>query len=126
MELIVFIIILGTISVITFCVGVLVEEMIEKQQKQQYINEDNENYEVPYLKELTEEQIDDIHSRGKITPAEKLKEWEDLDLCAPGDAIGGAARRCHKFRNCHDCLIDCANTKDEYKSFYDDLKIICK
>lgn len=117
-------IILGIISIILLFVGVLVEMMFDNQEEGHDINEDNENYEVPHLKELTEEQIEDIHSRGKITPEEKLKEWEDLDLCAPGDAIGGAAWRCHKFRNCHDCLIDYANTQDEYKSFYDDLKII--
>lgn len=89
--------------------------------------EENEcEYEIPKLKELSEEEIEDIHKRGKITPEEKLKEWERLDLCAPGDAIGSAAWRCHKFRNCHDCLVDYANTKDEHTSFFDDLKIICK
>lgn len=37
------------------------------------------------IKKLTKEQIDEIHSRGKITPEEMVKEWESLDLCAPGD-----------------------------------------
>lgn len=89
-------------------------------------NEKESNYEEPKLKELTKEQIADIHARGKITPAEKLKEWEGANLCAPGDAIGSAAWRCHKFKNCHDCLVDYTNTQDEYKSFYDEIKIICK
>lgn len=80
----------------------------------------------PQFKELTQEQIDEIHSRGKITPAEKVNEWEGLDLCAPGDAIGSAAWRCKKFNNCHDCLVDYANDNDEYESFFKDLKIICK
>ena len=80
------------------------------------------NYINPAFKPLTQDQIDDIHARGKITPKEKVKEWEDLDLCAPGDAIGSAAFRCKKFRNCHDCLIDYASKQDEYTSFYNTLK----
>lgn len=79
----------------------------------------------PQFKELTKEQIDDIHTRGKITPEEKVKEWEGMDLCAPGDAIGSAAWRCKKFHhNCHDCLVDYANEHDEYTSFFDILKDI--
>lgn len=76
-------------------------------------------YEEPSFKPLSRNQIDDIHSRGKITPEEKVKEWESLDLCAPGDAIGSAAWRCRKFRNCHDCLIDYTNEYGEYTSFFD-------
>ena len=69
----------------------------------------------PKLKPLSEEQIREIHSRGMITPEEKVREWESFDLCAPGDAIGSAANRCKKFRyNCHECLIDYASGKDEY------------
>lgn len=85
----------------------------------------NTNYVKPKLKELTQEQIDDIHARGKITPQEKVKEWEGMDLCAPGDAIGSAAWRCRKFHyNCHDCLVDYANEHDEYTSFKDIMKLI--
>ena len=70
----------------------------------------------PKLKHLSEEQIREIHSRGMITPAEKVKEWESFDLCAPGDAIGSAANRCKKFKyNCHECLGDYASGKDEYE-----------
>lgn len=120
--------ILVTILLLALAVLIIVEKwkMIEKSKIQQDVDEDDENYEVPQLKELTEEQIADIHARGKITPAEKLKEWEGAGLCAPGDAIGGAAWRCHKFRNCHDCLVDYANTQNEYTSFYDEIKIIHK
>ncbi len=64
---------------------------------------------------LTQEQIDDIHQRGKITPLEKVKEWEMFDLCAPGDAIGSAKYRCHYFKgNCHDCLLEYASQRTEY------------
>lgn len=82
-------------------------------------------YQVHKTKPLTEEQIADIHARGKITPAEKVKELEGLGMCI-GDYAGSAAWRCHKFGNCHDCLVDYANTQDEHTSFFDDLKIICK
>ena len=69
----------------------------------------------PKLKPLSEEQIREIHSRGMITPEEKVREWESFDLCAPGDTIGSAANRCKKFGyNCHECLIDYASGKDEY------------
>lgn len=65
--------------------------------------------------DLTQKQIDEIHSRGKITPLEKVEEWQSLDLCAPGDAIGSAKDRCHYFKfNCHECLIDYASQKTEY------------
>lgn len=87
------------------------------------VSELNEiGYVKPIFKELSQEQIDDIHSRGKITPQEKVKEWEDMNLCAPGDEIS-AAWRCEKFHNnCHDCLVDYANEHEEYISFYDILK----
>lgn len=112
------------ILVIGLGIAVVIEnarnEKNEKAQKHMQSQEDN--YQAPQLKELTEEQIADIHARGKITPAEKLKEWEGIGLCAPGDAIGGTAWRCHKFRhNCHDCLVDYANEHDEYTSIYDNL-----
>ena len=48
--------------------------------------------------------IDEIHARGKITPEEKVMEWEAMELCAPGDAIGSASWRCEKYGNCHECL----------------------
>ncbi len=114
------------VTIFALAVAVLIIAGEWKMIEESYADEDDENYEVPQLKELTEEQIADIHARGKITPAEKLKEWEGAGLCAPGDAIGGAAWRCHKFRNCHECLVDYANTQDEYTSFYDEIKIICK
>lgn len=65
-------------------------------------------------KELTQSEIDDIHSRGKITPREMLKEWESIDCCAPGDAMGSAKDRCKAFSNCHECLLDFAYSKKEY------------
>lgn len=65
-------------------------------------------------KELTQSQVDRIHKKGKITPFEKVKEWESFDLCAPGDNIGSAADRCHSFSSCHNCLTDYAYKQKEY------------
>ena len=123
------------INEITFCICVLIliftcvglsiitlKERKENENVSNSILEINENYEKPKFKELTKEQIDDIHARGKITPQEQVKEWEGMDLCAPGDAIGSAAWRCRKFKNCHDCLVDYANQHEEYTSFFDILK----
>lgn len=95
----------------------------EKSKKSEQIEE--EMYERPKFKPLTEEQIEEIHKKGKITPEEMVKEWERLDLCAPGDEIGSASWRCEKFYHCcHDCLIDYANQKDEYTSIHENLKLV--
>ena len=112
--------------VISACLLVVIIDLVS-EYKNKKINQnslENNLYTESQLKVLTQEQIDDIHSRGKITPAEKVKEWEGLDLCAPGDAIGSASWRCKKFKNCHDCLVDYANEHDEYTSFYDILKVV--
>lgn len=94
-------------------------ETIEESIEEADTHFEENDYIKPVLKQLTQEQIDDIHSRGKITSAEMVKEWEDMYLCAPGDAIGSAAWRCRKFNhNCHDCLVDFANQRDEHTSFF--------
>lgn len=98
-------------------------EQIKEKRKEHELKLKERGYVKPQFVELTQEEIDDIHSRGRITPAEKVKEWEDMDLCTPGDAIGSAAWRCKKFDNCHDCLVDYAGEHGEYVSFYDILKI---
>lgn len=103
--------------------GIRPNEKKITESMQDILKEDN--YEVHTTKPLTEEQIADIHARGKITPAEKVKELEGLGMCI-GDYAGSAAWRCHKFGNCHDYLVDYANTKDEHTSFFDDIKIILK
>lgn len=65
-------------------------------------------------KELTQSRIDEIHANGKITPAEKVREWESFGLCAPGDGNGSAAERCRKFSDCHECLVDYASLEEEH------------
>lgn len=74
---------------------------------------------------LTKKEIEDIHKRDFVTVDESVKEWESLNLCAPGDAIGGAKDRCNIFKNnCHDCLVDYANLKKEHVSILNNLKLI--
>lgn len=126
-------IILGCCLVIgIYCVYILVKPEKRFEDKKQEIvqqetvkKKDNiEDYVKPTFKKLNQEQIDDIHARGKITPAEMVKEWEGMGLCAPGDAIGSAAWRCRKFHhNCHDCLVDYANEHEEYISFREVVKL---
>jgi hypothetical protein len=102
-------------SCIIFCI---LENKRIDNNKNQHIKTKEYDYLKPEFKELTKVQVEDIHARGKITPKEKVKEWEDMDLCAPGDAIGSAAWKCRKFHyNCHDCLVDYANEKNEYVPF---------
>lgn len=72
-------------------------------------------------KNLTQKEIDEIHARGKITPAEKVQEWESMGVCAPTNV-----ERCHTFSNCHDCLSEYANSQEEYDKFELELKIVCK
>lgn len=75
------------------------------------------------IKELSQEEINDIHLKGKITQLEKVKEWESFDLCAPGDAIGSAAGRCAYFGyNCHECLLEFASHKVEHEPI--ELKLV--
>lgn len=127
MGFMVFLVIYVGISVfIAYKLDVKRMEKIRKQKEQHEKDLIVKGYIKPQFKELSKEEIDDMHSRGKITPMEKVKEWEGLDLCAPGDAIGSAAWRCEKFDNCHDCLVDYASSNTEYNSIFDDLKIICK
>lgn len=103
------------------------DEKYKKEQSEQKSdsNKQKSSNKKPQFKPLTDEQIKDIHDRGKITPEEMVREWEEMDLCAPGDAIGSATWRCKKFHyNCHDCLVDYANAHDEYTSFRDIMKLV--
>lgn len=119
----IFLIILVACLILAFITD---RKTIKKQEEQKVGREKKlieSGYVRPIFKHLTQEQIDDIHARGKITPTEKVKEWEGMDLCAPGDAIGSAVWRCRKFHHdCHDCLVDYANEYDEYTSIFEIMK----
>ena len=87
-----------------------IKPLTKKKNRQQ-----TEEYITPEFKPLTQEEIDDIHSRGKITPAEKVMEWEKMNACVSADEMWTSAWRCKKFKSCHDCLVDYAvNDQDEY------------
>ena len=121
--LILFLIILGLFG---FCLHIsFIDDKENKKQKSPKIDDE---FVKKHLKtyNLSEEEVKEIHSRGKLTPEEMVKEWESWDLCAPGDFAGSAAWRCKKFKNCHECLLDYASETREHTSIMDDLKIICK
>ncbi len=64
---------------------------------------------------ITEEQENEIHKKGKLTPLEIVKVWEDYDLCASGNHISGFESRCNFFEhNCHECLLEIASHKLEH------------
>ncbi len=75
-----------------------------------------------FYQALTNEDIELIHSEGKLSSYDKVKEWESLDLCTPGDAVSSAADRCKFFKNCHECLMEYASHNEEYNKF--DFKLI--
>lgn len=63
------------IPIITFFSAWLTAMMaFDVKQKEEEQNTEEDNYTKPQFKELTEEQIADIHSRGKITPEEVIEE----------------------------------------------------
>ena len=93
----------------------LLKEALRREAQRKNYNE--KSYNSPSFKELSEEEINSIHEKGLITPQEAVEEWESFDLCAPGNS--GFNERCHEFNNCHDCLVDYANLKDEYTSMFD-------
>ena len=61
----------------------------------------------PQLKQLTDEEIESLHSKGLLSPAEQVKQWELLDYCVPSEKSENVTWRCIRFKyNCHECLID--------------------
>lgn len=116
-----FVVCIGVVSTLCGYFSTEIDENYNDKSSKTTSSSDS-NYAKPVFKELTAEQIADIHSRGKITPAEMVEEWEEFELCAPGDAIGSAGWRCKKFKCCHDCLVDYANERDEYTSIFDMMK----
>ena len=116
------------IEIIIFLVivfGIYFVFTYQKTKKRENEQQFKEIYIKQKFKTLSKEQIENIHSRGMITPSEKVKEWEEMGLCAPGDAIGSAAKRCKKFGYCcHDCLVDYANDYEEHSSIFQNIKIV--
>lgn len=85
------------------------------------------SYVPPVLKDLSPEQIADIHSRGKITPAEYVAQWESTGMCWVISEDKAAPwcehfRDSHGYLNCHDCLVAMANEADEHTSLWEYLQ----
>lgn len=108
--------------IILSCIGSYVIGSYILKKKDAENPSKNKKVTQPGIQSLSREQIDEIHARGKITPEEKVKEWESMELCAPGDAIGSASWRCLKFNSCHECLVAyAAELNTEFESFYQNL-----
>lgn len=76
-----------------------------------------------FYNSITKNQIDEIHSKGKLTPLEAVQLWESYDLCAPGNHASIAKCNCEFFNyNCHECLMEYASHSLEHCGF--DLKLV--
>ena len=68
-----------------------------------------------FYNSITQEQIDEIHSKGKLTPLEIVQLWESYDLCVEGNKTVLSKNRCKYFnQNCHECLMETASHKLEH------------
>lgn len=65
----------------------------------------------PHFKIMPQEQIDEIHKRGNLTPIEK---YNEINYC-PGDGTPAWIHRCRKYSNCRDCVVSYVNERDEWK-----------
>lgn len=71
-----------------------------------------------FYNSITEEQIDEIHSKGKMTPFEIVKIWKLFNLCIDGSRLRESVDRCYFFDNhCHECLKEYASHKLEHESY---------
>lgn len=69
-----------------------------------------------FYSSITREQIDEIHSKGKLTPLEAVQMWESFDLCIEGSKSIFSKCRCQYFeQNCHECLLESASHKLEHE-----------
>lgn len=60
----------------------------------------------PHHEILSQEEIDNIHSRDCLTPEEAVRYWESEfgNVCIPANP-----QRCKTYGDCHDCLVSYAN-----------------
>lgn len=69
-----------------------------------------------FYNSITQEQIDEIHAKGKLTPLEAVQMWESFDLCIEGSKSIFSKSRCQYFeQNCHECLMESASHKLEHE-----------
>ena len=65
----------------------------------------------PHFEILTKEQIDEIHSKGLLTPKEKYNKWISSGICIPT-----SPKRCKEYgNNCRDCLAALANEETSWE-----------
>lgn len=63
-----------------------------------------------FYNSITQEKIDEIHARSKLTPLEAVELWEANDLCVEGNKNLLSKNRCDFFEhNCHECLMEQAS-----------------
>lgn len=68
-----------------------------------------------FYSSISQEQIDEIHSKGKLTPLEIVQLWEAHDLCIEGNETIPSKNRCRYFnQDCHECLKETASHKLEH------------
>lgn len=76
-----------------------------------------------FYNSITQEQIDEVHSKGKLTPLEAVQMWESFDLCIEGSKTIFSKNRCRYFnQNCHECLMETASHKLEHDNI--DFKVV--
>ena len=81
----------------------LCERIIVKRQVKEFYNS------------ITQEQINDIHLKGKLTPLEAVSQWKSFDLCIEGSKTNFSKSRCEYFDyNCNECLMETASHQLEY------------
>ncbi len=65
----------------------------------------------PQFEILSQDKIDEIHQKNKLTPEEMyFNEFAYPAVCIPADKS-----RCVKFGNCRDCLVDYAKSQEEWE-----------
>ena len=68
-----------------------------------------------FYSSITQEKIDKIHAKGKLTPLEAVQMWESFDLCVEGSKSVFSKSRCQYFDyKCHECLMESASHKLEH------------
>lgn len=84
-----------------------------------------------FYKQYTEEVINELHSKGRLTPEEMVEIWNESPFCLPEEDLSKSvlSTRCLFFAGkCENCLKNLATIKDSYSKEDSDLarKLILK
>ena len=77
---------------------------------------ENLDYEHPYHIFLSSDEEKRIHDQGLLTPEEAVEYWESTsgEVCIPSDK-----KRCTRFKDCHDCLVNFSESRlDGWEKVY--------